>query len=90
MTWIPVACFRSLGKFRRLDRGRSHRPQKSAVAIRQTGNEMTFNWYLVAIAVVFFFEQNKYFGWNATPKSDAELIADGITFLLLALSVKID
>lgn len=37
-------------------------------------------------ALAFFFEQNQYFGWNGRPKSDAELIADGITILLIALS----
>lgn len=36
-------------------------------------------------ALSFFVEQNNYFGWNYRPKSDAELIADGITILLFAL-----
>jgi len=41
---------------------------------------------LWACAVAFFFEQNSYFGWNGKPHSDAELIADGITILLVALA----
>lgn len=38
-------------------------------------------------AVGWFVLQNAYFGWNAFPRSDAELISDGIGFLLLALWV---
>lgn len=41
---------------------------------------------LLALAVMFFIHQNQYFGWNKEPASDAELIADGITFLLFALA----
>jgi hypothetical protein len=44
------------------------------------------NWPVFVLAAVNFYHQNKYFGWNRTPQSDAELIADGITMLLLALS----
>lgn len=43
--------------------------------------------WLWVIAIAFFVEQNAYFGWNTFPKSDAELIADGIGFLLTALAV---
>lgn len=35
----------------------------------------------------FGYCQNAYFGHNAFPKSEAELIADGITLLLAALAV---
>jgi len=38
------------------------------------------------IAIMFAIEQNIYFGWNAVPRSDAELIADGITMVLFALA----
>lgn len=37
-------------------------------------------------AIVFFITENQYFGWNGSPKSDAELIADGIVVLLFALA----
>jgi hypothetical protein len=46
------------------------------------------NWWRWWIAFLFYVEQNSYFGWNAMPKSDAELIADGITLLLTALAFK--
>lgn len=42
--------------------------------------------WISLLALIFFFEQNIYFGWNAVPHSDAELIADGIGMLLFALS----
>jgi hypothetical protein len=38
------------------------------------------------ISVIWVIHQNKYFGWNLEPKSDAELLADGISFLMVALS----
>lgn len=38
------------------------------------------------IAICFFISQNNYFGWNALPQSDVELIADGITMLLVTLA----
>lgn len=43
------------------------------------------NGYRFWVAVCFFLAQNNYFGWNAHPQSDAELVADGITMLLIAL-----
>jgi len=46
------------------------------------------NLYIALIGFSFFLMQNNYFGWNAMPKSDAELLADGITMLLFALAVK--
>lgn len=45
------------------------------------------NWWIFIIANGFALEENFYFGWNMTPKSDAELIADGIVMLLFALSI---
>jgi hypothetical protein len=40
------------------------------------------------IAFVFFWMENEYFGWNGKPQSEAELICDGIVFLIFALSLK--
>lgn len=37
--------------------------------------------------IVWYTWENTYFGWNARSHSDAELIADGIGFLLAALAV---
>lgn len=44
------------------------------------------NFYVFTLAVMFLIHQNQYFGWNKEPHSDAELMADGITFLLFALA----
>ena len=44
------------------------------------------NWPVLICAAIFFYDQNSYFGWNANPQSDAELIADGVTILLVALA----
>ena len=38
-------------------------------------------------AIAFFFAQNIYFGWNWSPKSDTEIICDGIGLLLCALAI---
>jgi len=38
------------------------------------------------LALFFAFWQNAYFGHNSFPRSDAELIADGIVLLLVALA----
>ena len=37
----------------------------------------------------FFFGvvETAHFGWNFTPQSDAEMICDGITILIMALSL---
>jgi len=39
------------------------------------------------ICIAFFIESNAHFGWNWMPKSDAELVCDGITLLLAAIAV---
>ena len=47
------------------------------------------NWTIILFcALPFFFLQNQYFGWNSWPKSDAELMADGITILLIAMACR--
>lgn len=48
--------------------------------------EPTHRVWRILVGVSFFVEQNNYFGWNWKPKSDAELIADGITVLLFTLA----
>lgn len=40
------------------------------------------------VALFFAYWQNAYFGHNAFPKSDAELIADGIACILLVLALR--
>lgn len=44
-------------------------------------------FYLWLSAIVFFMNQNNYFGWNMLPHSDAELIADGITLILSSMAM---
>jgi hypothetical protein len=44
------------------------------------------NWPILVVAVGFYWLQNTYFGWNAAPRTDAELLADGITSLLFAMA----
>jgi len=39
------------------------------------------------LALLFAIASNAYFGWNWTPQSDAEVICDGIVFLLVAVAV---
>lgn len=43
------------------------------------------DFILLIIAIVYTYEQNKYFGHHWEPQSDAEVIADGISFILAAL-----
>ena len=38
------------------------------------------------ISILFWAVSTHYFGWNMTPQSDAELICDGITMLILAMA----
>lgn len=38
------------------------------------------------IALLFFVEENQFYGWNHWPKTGGELIADGIFCLLMALA----
>lgn len=45
------------------------------------------NWLVFFIALAYSVEQNNYFGWNWLPKSDAELITDGITALLFVIAL---
>lgn len=41
------------------------------------------------VALEYFLKQNQYFGWNARPQSDAEVLADGMMFILVALALLI-
>lgn len=51
---------------------------------------MTFTKCCAWIVVLeYFLKQNHYFGWNRYPQSDAEVLADGITLILVALALLI-
>jgi hypothetical protein len=39
------------------------------------------------LGVFFGLVETAHFGWNVTPKSDAEMICDGITVLIFAMSL---
>lgn len=41
-----------------------------------------------ALAIIFALMTGAHFGWNAYPRTDTELICDGIVFLLIALAWK--
>jgi len=40
------------------------------------------------LAIFFGLYETAYFGWNMTPHSDAELMADGVTLLLFSLAFR--
>lgn len=42
----------------------------------------------VLFAISFYILENRYFGWNKLPQSQAEVIADGIVVILLAISLR--
>jgi hypothetical protein len=46
------------------------------------------NWWAFFIGQCFWLLETSYFGWNALPKSDAELVCDGLVCLITALSIK--
>jgi len=43
---------------------------------------------IFALAIAFGFFSNHYFGWHWTAQSDAEIVCDGISFVLFALSAR--
>lgn len=40
---------------------------------------------IAVMGVLWFVAENQHFGWNRSPQSDAELLADGIFALFCAL-----
>lgn len=46
------------------------------------------NLPIVLLAFFFFWMESQYFGWNSKSQSEAELICDGIVFLIFALALK--
>lgn len=45
-------------------------------------------WPVFVIGLLFGIAETAHFGWNLKPGSGDEIICDGITFLILAMSVK--
>lgn len=46
------------------------------------------NVYRWLTAVCFGLFETAHFGWNWSPKSDAEILCDGITFILFSLAIQ--
>ena len=44
------------------------------------------NWQIALLAIGWTTFETAYFGWNWAPQSDAELMADCLGFLLMALA----
>jgi len=44
------------------------------------------NWLVFILGLLFFIEQNTFFGWNGQVQSKEELIADGVNILIFALA----
>jgi len=42
---------------------------------------------ICGLAIVFAVIETRFFGWNFAPASDAEVLADGMAVILLAMSV---
>lgn len=43
--------------------------------------------WILGIATFFWLMETAYFGWNITPKSEAELICDGLVALMCCLAL---
>jgi hypothetical protein len=46
-----------------------------------------FNWPVILMGQLFWLAETAYFGWNFAPKSDAEIVCDGLAILILALGI---
>ena len=44
------------------------------------------NWLVFILGLLFFIEQNTFFGWNTVAQSKEELIVDGVNILIFALA----
>ncbi len=47
---------------------------------------MNINWKVFAVSFAFSFAETWYFGWNMWPNSDAEVVADMVSFAFLLLA----
>jgi hypothetical protein len=45
------------------------------------------NWHRMGLALVCFIHENNYFGWNRSPQSPEEVLADSFVVLIVALSI---
>lgn len=42
------------------------------------------------VGIAFWYIENSFFGWHARPHSEAEVICDGITSIIFALSMLVN
>jgi len=45
------------------------------------------NWQIAALGALWWWQETNYFGWNAQPKSIAELFADGLALAFFAAAL---
>lgn len=50
---------------------------------------MSQSVWLLILATVYWVLENRYFGWNWSPQSPEEVIADGIVVLLCGMAVMV-
>ncbi|AXF86670.1 hypothetical protein DTO96_102425 [Ephemeroptericola cinctiostellae] len=43
--------------------------------------------FLFLITLSWYVHQNRYFGWNEAPQSQAECLADGLTYVLFSMAL---
>lgn len=55
-------------------------------ARREPARRHRVNWLVFFTGQLFWLIETTHFGWNAFPESDAEVICDGIVFLITALA----
>ena len=48
---------------------------------------MSKSAWILLFAFVFWFHETSYFGWNFTPQSSAELICDGIVWVMVCIGI---
>jgi hypothetical protein len=46
----------------------------------------TIALFMFILSLSYSFMETRYFGYNYTPQTDAEVIADGISFILLFMT----
>lgn len=54
------------------------------------GVRENINWTVFSIGATFALFESAYFGWNRWPHSDAEIICDGIAFIIIAMSARME
>ena len=47
---------------------------------------MRIHWGTLMVGLMWAVYETDYFGWHRRPSSDAEIICDGIAFLILAIA----